>query len=71
MPIIAANVSRLIDLSPDSVAEVARRAQVGRGTLIRVMEGANPDVWLGTLAAIARALEVSVVDLLIPPDEGA
>ena len=47
-----------------SQAALARRAKVGRTTLIRIEQGAqNPT--LGTLERIAMALRVKVHDLLL------
>lgn len=68
MPIVAANVRRHIERSGLSAAEVARRAQIGRRTLLRVTENERPDVRLGTLLAIADVLDVTVIDLLRAPD---
>lgn len=71
MPIVAANVRRFMRRSGLSAAEVARRAGLGRRTLLRVTENERPDVRLGTLVAIASVFDVSVIELLqrVPDSE--
>jgi transcriptional regulator with XRE-family HTH domain len=49
-------------------ADLAKQADVARITLLRI-EGGSQDPTLSTLARLARALRVSVRDLL-PPEKG-
>lgn len=46
-----------------SQAELSRRANVSRGTIIRLESEPNAETTVGTLKSIADALEVIVPDL--------
>lgn len=59
-----------IDETGISVARLARRSKVSPGTIWRLLRGEGSDIYLGTLANLARVLLVDVRELLAPfPDE--
>jgi transcriptional regulator with XRE-family HTH domain len=65
--VLAANVRRLRVAARMSMSELARATKVGKATLSAIENGrANPTV--DTLATLARALGVPVVDLLDVPE---
>jgi transcriptional regulator with XRE-family HTH domain len=61
---IASNFKKLRAQKGHSLEKVARLADLSLNTIIRIESGVNKNPTIETLTKLARALEVSVDDLL-------
>lgn len=51
------------------IAKLARRANVSKGTVHKVLDNVRRDVHLGTLCALCEVLELDIAELFAPLDE--
>jgi transcriptional regulator with XRE-family HTH domain len=67
--LFVANVNALIDAGDVSISEIARRAEINRVGLSRLLNGIQPGLTVDTAEKIAEAVGVSLDELLAGPIE--
>lgn len=70
---IRARLAARIDETGISIARLARRSGVSEGTIHRLLNKPDRDVYIKTLASLARVLGLDIKDLFepLPPETAA
>ncbi len=61
---ISINLKRLRDKNDYSLEKVARLADLSLNTIVKIENGVNQNPTIDTISKLAKALEVSVEDLI-------